>query len=120
MVVLLHNGKTYGAIQKGIHLFYIQEPNKPLYLTNIAKFTSLWKLEGDHWKLSRVLSYDHKEPDTNYGSKFHVDYPTPLFHTDTKIENLLQISRKQSRKSHRSFSSLHKMPLTGEIFVAAN
>ena len=59
---LKNNGKTYGAIQKGVHLFYIKEPNKPLYLTNIAKFTSVWILENEQWKLSRVLSYDHKTP----------------------------------------------------------
>ena len=44
---LKNNGETYGAIQKGIHLFYIKEPNKELYLTNIAKFTSIWNLEND-------------------------------------------------------------------------
>ncbi|GEQ86220.1 hypothetical protein ULMS_17280 [Patiriisocius marinistellae] len=87
---LKNNGKVYGAIQKGVHLFYIKEPNKELYLTNIAKFTSLWNLENDAWKLSRVLSYDHKEPNKNYGQKFEANSPLPLFDNDIKIEALLK------------------------------
>ena len=87
---LKNNGETYGAIQKGIHLFYIKEPNKELYLTNIAKFTSLWNLDNGNWKLSRVLSYDHKEPNKDYGQKFDANYPLPLFDNDPKIENLLE------------------------------
>ncbi|MFT4680158.1 MAG: CubicO group peptidase (beta-lactamase class C family) [Flavobacteriales bacterium] len=87
---LKNNGQTYGAIQNGIHLFYIQEPNKEIYLTNIAKFTSVWNLENDEWKLSRVLSYDHKEPNKNYGQRFDANSPMPLFASDPKIENLLE------------------------------
>lgn len=87
---LKNNGETYGAIQKGIHLFYIKEPNKELYLTNIAKFTSIWNLENGNWKLSRVLSYDHKEPNQNYGQKFDANFPLPLFDNDTKTTNLLK------------------------------
>jgi CubicO group peptidase (beta-lactamase class C family) len=87
---LKNNGATYGAIQKGIHLFYIKEPNKELYLTNVAKFTSLWNLENGKWKLSRALSYDHKEPNKKYGQKFDAHAPLPLFDTDTKISELLK------------------------------
>ena len=86
---LKSNGETYGAIQKGIHLFYIKEPNKKLYLTNIAKFTSIWQLEDGNWKLSRVLSFDHKEPNKNYGQKFDSNSPLPLFDSDDKISDLL-------------------------------
>ncbi len=87
---LKNNGEIYGALQKGIHLFYIKEPNKEMHLTNIAKFTSLWNLENGAWKLSRVLSYDHKEPNKDYGLKFEANAPLPLFDSDTKIENLLK------------------------------
>lgn len=87
---LKNNGETYGAIQKGTHLFYIKEPNKELYLTNIAKFTSIWSLENGKWKLSRVLSYNHKSPKKNYGPKFESNFPEPLFDSDTKILNLLK------------------------------
>lgn len=87
---LKNNGETYGAIQKGIHLFYIKEPHKKLYLTNIAKFTSVWLLDQGQWKLTRVLSYDHKEPKADYGKGFNANYPMPLFDNDTKIESLLK------------------------------
>lgn len=58
---LKKNGEIYGAIQEGIHEFYIQEPATALYKTGIARFTQLWLLKEAEWKLSRVLSYDHKE-----------------------------------------------------------
>ncbi|TPN82905.1 serine hydrolase [Aquimarina algicola] len=87
---LKNNGETYGAIQKGVHLFYIKEPDKALYLTNIAKFTSIWRLKEGQWKLTRVLSYDHKEPKADYGKGFNANYPMPLFDNDIKIETLLQ------------------------------
>lgn len=52
-------GEIYGAIQKGEHQFYIKEPDKELYLTGTARFTHVWILENDNWKLKRVLSYNH-------------------------------------------------------------
>jgi CubicO group peptidase (beta-lactamase class C family) len=57
---LMKNEEIYGAIETGIHNFYAIEENKEEYLTSIAKFTHLWTLENGNWKLSRVLSYDHK------------------------------------------------------------
>ena len=59
---LKNNGEVYGAIQKGVHEFYIKEKGKELYITNVAKFTSLWILHNGEWKLKRVLSYDHQMP----------------------------------------------------------
>lgn len=48
----LYKGQElYGAIQKGIHFFGNTQ----------ARFTHLWMLEQAEWKLSRVISYDHKE-----------------------------------------------------------
>ena len=55
------NGVMYGAIQTGIHNFYAVEDNKSEYLTSIAKFTHVWMLENGDFKLTRVLSYDHKD-----------------------------------------------------------
>ncbi|WP_300434595.1 nuclear transport factor 2 family protein [Christiangramia sp.] len=60
---LYENGELYGAIQKGIHDFYIKEPNKELYKTSSAKFTHIWLLENKEWILKRVLSYDHQSPE---------------------------------------------------------
>lgn len=59
---LYQQGKLYGVIQSGVHLFYIREPNQPDRLTNIAKFTHVWLLENGEWLLRDVLSYDHQEP----------------------------------------------------------
>lgn len=59
---LYENGVLYGAIQNGIHEFFIKETNKEPYLTSTAKFTHLWIKDSDTWKLKRVLSYNHKAP----------------------------------------------------------
>lgn len=59
---LYNNGELYGAIQNGMHHFYIREKGKKDVWTNIAKFTHVWILEGGIWKLSQVLSYDHQIP----------------------------------------------------------
>lgn len=53
------DGKLYGAIQKGVHEFYIKETGKELYQTGTAKFMHVWVLEEESWKLKTVLSYDH-------------------------------------------------------------
>lgn len=59
---LYSNGALYGAIQTGIHEFYIKEVDKPMHKTSLAKFTHLWIIENERWKLKRVLSYDHQSP----------------------------------------------------------
>ncbi|WGD35038.1 DUF4440 domain-containing protein [Olleya sp. YS] len=46
---LYNKGELYGAIQHGEHNFGDSTP----------KFTHLWLLENNEWKISRVLSYDH-------------------------------------------------------------
>ena len=60
---LNNNGKLYGVIQNGVHRFYALEENNIEYITSIAKFTHLWILENGKWKLSKGLSYDHKDFD---------------------------------------------------------
>lgn len=57
------NGILYGAIQTGVHNFYAIEGNNPEYLTSVAKFTHVWILENGDFKLSKGLSYDHKDFD---------------------------------------------------------
>lgn len=59
---LRNQGEIYGAIQKGIHEFFIKEAGKDLYQTGVAAFTHLWILEEGVWKLKTVLSYDHQAP----------------------------------------------------------
>ncbi len=60
---------NYGAIISGNHQFYITENNKPEYLDGIAKFTHVWQLKDNKWKMTRVLSYDHKNPPQNSDKK---------------------------------------------------
>ena len=60
---LYNNGKLYGAIQMGEHQFFeknLDHPEKPEKAGSIAKFTNLWILDNNKWKLKRILSYDHK------------------------------------------------------------
>ncbi|MFN3968764.1 nuclear transport factor 2 family protein [Flavobacterium sp.] len=56
---MYNNGILYGAIQSGIHDFYLREPNKEDVLTGSAKFTHLYLLEGGKWLLKEVFSFDH-------------------------------------------------------------
>lgn len=61
VVFPLHdNGVLYGAIQNGIHHFYIREIGKEDLWTSTAKFTHVWILENNAWKISKVLSYNHQ------------------------------------------------------------
>lgn len=60
----LHDGgELYGAIQVGEHRFYAKYEGREEILTSTALFTHLWLLKDGRWKLSRVLSYDHRGPD---------------------------------------------------------
>lgn len=59
---LKNKGEVYGAIQKGVHRFYEKSIDKPETVGNIARFTHLWLLENNKWKLARALSYDHLDP----------------------------------------------------------
>ena len=53
----------YGAIQVGEHRFYQLLPGKPEKLVEVALFTHVWKKDARGWKVSRVLSYDHRLTD---------------------------------------------------------
>ncbi|MGE0931730.1 serine hydrolase domain-containing protein [Peijinzhouia sedimentorum] len=59
---LYNNGILYGAIQKGIHHFYLRERDKDDIWTSTAKFTHVWLVHDQIWKLSEALSYDHQDP----------------------------------------------------------
>ena len=59
---LYNNGVLYGAIQSGVHNFYIREPNKEDVHTSRARFTHLYLLENGNWLLKEVLSFDHNGP----------------------------------------------------------
>ncbi len=57
---LYNDGVLYGVIQNGTHRFYIREKNKEDKYTGKARFTSVYILEDNIWKLKEVLSFDHK------------------------------------------------------------
>ena len=50
----------YGAMEAGDHLFYERKGNGPERLAGRARFTMVWAWVDGGWKLSRVMSYDHK------------------------------------------------------------
>lgn len=59
-VHLLHdNGKLYGAIISGQHMFYIVRDGKSPRPDGLARYTHLLLLTDGSWKMSRILSYDH-------------------------------------------------------------
>lgn len=74
---LFKNGTLYGAIQNGTHLFAenIESPS------GTAKFTHLWMLENNEWKLTTSLSFDHQP----YQQKENTG-----FENDKAIENFLK------------------------------
>jgi hypothetical protein len=51
----------YGAVQTGVHRFFIIRENEVEEAGDIAKFTHVWRKVGDKWKIARVLSYDHNQ-----------------------------------------------------------
>ena len=50
----------YGAILSGEHVFYVTEPGKKERLDGQAKFTHVWTKQDSAWKMTRILSYDHR------------------------------------------------------------
>lgn len=86
---LYNEGQLYGAIQTGIHDFYLQEPGKPLRFTESGKFMATWLLEKGEWKLKREFSYGHNQQ-ARYGEKFDDHYPFPLFDNDPAVDTLLK------------------------------
>lgn len=54
----------YGAIATGEHIFHLAIDEQTSKSVTKAKFTTLWKLEGDEWKMTRTFSFDHQpEPE---------------------------------------------------------
>jgi Domain of unknown function (DUF4440) len=53
----------FGAIEDGVHVFYERRDNGPEHLVGRARFTQLWQLAPDGWRLSRSFSYAHEALD---------------------------------------------------------
>ena len=56
----VHPVPGYGAIEDGDHLFYERRGDGPERLAGRARFTQLWRLSPDGWRLARVFSYGHR------------------------------------------------------------
>lgn len=56
----VHPVPGYGAIEDGYHMFYERKGNGPEKKVGRARFTQLWALTPDGWRLARVFSYDHR------------------------------------------------------------
>ncbi len=52
---------NYGAIHMGLHRFYKKLEGGKEQLVEVSLFTNIWKHENGAWKLTRVLSYDHRD-----------------------------------------------------------
>lgn len=50
----------FGAIEAGTHIFYERQGDRPEKPVGKARFTMLWKLDGNTWKLARVMSFGHE------------------------------------------------------------
>lgn len=52
--------KDYGAVEIGVHRFYRlgDEKAEPV----VAKFIQIWENKDGAWKITRVISFDHKDP----------------------------------------------------------
>ena len=59
----VHPVPGYGAIEDGEHLFYERQGDGPERLAGRARFTQLWQLTADGWRLARVFSYGHRAAD---------------------------------------------------------
>ena len=55
----VHPVPGHGAIEDGEHLFYERRGDGPERLAGRARFTQLWRLTDDGWRLARVFSYAH-------------------------------------------------------------
>jgi len=56
----------YGAVQVGVHRF----DERGVATSTLARFVEVWRLQGETWRLARVLSLDHKTiPAESAGAK---------------------------------------------------
>ena len=56
----VHPVPGYGAIEDGVHVFYERRGDGPERRVGRARFTQIWALTPDGWRLARVLSYAHE------------------------------------------------------------
>jgi hypothetical protein len=52
--------QSVGAVEIGVHRFYSKDPGGEERLTATARFIHLWRKDKGHWRVARVISYDHR------------------------------------------------------------
>lgn len=58
--VVVNAAPGYGAIHTGVHRFYSRQSDGSERLEATARFTHVWSNQSGTWKLTRVISYDHR------------------------------------------------------------
>jgi Domain of unknown function (DUF4440) len=53
--------KDFGAVQTGVHRFYVTEKGQKEKFSSEAKFVNLWQNRNGEWKITRIISYGHQE-----------------------------------------------------------
>ena len=53
--------KDFGAVQTGVHRFYVTEKGQKEKLSSEAKFVNLWQNRNEVWKITKIISYGHRE-----------------------------------------------------------
>lgn len=86
----------YGALLTGEHVFYVKEKDKKERLAARAKFLHIWRFNNNKWKMSRVISYEHK-PSEHESQKKAITLP---------VETLKQ------------FSGNYESPKKGTVTIA--
>jgi hypothetical protein len=56
----VHPVPNHGAIEDGDHIFFERRGDGPERLAGRARFTQLWRLTPEGWRLARVFSYAHR------------------------------------------------------------
>lgn len=56
----VHPVRGVGAIQIGVHRFFVRTPGGGETPGAVARFVMLWRNTDAGWKISRVLSFDHR------------------------------------------------------------
>lgn len=83
---LYKNKKLYSAIHHGVHRFYETLTNTDEKFGSSARFTNVWLLENNKWKLKTSLSYDHQ-------TKFDIFKESSLFDNESEIEHWLKSNK---------------------------
>ncbi len=78
---LYKEGKIYGAMQEGIHQFFEKQSGQTERFGSSARFTHVWLIENNEWKLAKSYSYEHLTEMVTRSS---------IFDNETEIENWLK------------------------------